>query len=381
MKICYFADGRSIHTHRWLEYFAKLGHEVHLISDESYNGHSDSITHHVLQAPSSLRLVFRHLPFVRAAERILRLRRTIREKVDAITPSVVHAHFVAHYGHLALFSSFRPLVVTAWGSDIYLHDSWPFLSRVLTKLTLKRADLITCDSPDLKESMVKLGADKSKIHVIQFGVDTKLFAPSDSAPIREEFGLSTEDQILISPRSLRPIYNIDVIVRAVALVLAEFPRVKLVLKDFYSDEKYRLDIKALIQELKLEDRVKFLGYVSYQEMVKLYNLSDFVISLASTDSSPMSVLEAMSCGKVVIASDLPSLRDWIKEGANGFLVNPQDPNELGATLRCALTMDSEMKRIWSQRNRTIIRERGDQDIHMAKMEALYQGLRTRKSRH
>ena len=265
--------------------------------------------------------------------------------------------------------------MTAWGSDIYLYRSQSVLSRLLTKLTLRGADLITCDSDDLKQSLVKLGADARKIQVIHFGVDTSLFSPHcDIAALRRELGLASEEPVILSPRHIAPHYNIETIVRSFAILQTAFPKLKLLLKDYHGDECYRASIEALIRELHLEHRVSFLGYIPYKEMVKLYNLADVVVSLAATDSAPVSVIEAMACGKIVVASDLPSLRDWIEEGANGYLANPHDPEEVAIKLRYALMLGPKTKQEWAQRNRAIILARGDQQRHMTNMETLYQDL-------
>jgi len=375
MRICYFADGRSIHTQRWVEYFAGQGHEIHLMSYEPYTGQNGSIVHHDLQPLNSLHLAFGWLPKVRAIEHLLRARRVVQIAVNNLHPDLVHGHFLAGYGHLAFLSGWHPLVVTAWGSDIYLYRSQSVLSRLLTKLTLRRADLITCDSLDLRQSLVKLGAHARKIHVIHFGVDTTLFNPHcDVTALRRELGLAEEEQVVLSPRHIRSHYNIDTIVHSFAILQTDFPKLKLLLKDYFGDESYRASIEALIRELNLEHRVTFLGQVPYKEMVKLYNVADVVVSLATTDSAPISVLEAMACGNIVVASDLPSLREWIEEGVNGYLVNPHDPEEVAAKLRCALMLDPKTKQEWAQRNRAIIQARGDQRQHMTKMETLYQGL-------
>src|SRR5205823_5215536 len=110
------------------------------------------------------------------------------------------------------------------------------------------------------------------------------------------------------------------------------PTARLVVKDYYGLPEYRSAVEKLVAELGLAERVRFFDRVPYDAMVKFYNAADAVVSLATTDSAPMSVLEALACGAVVVATDLPSIRDWIEDGVNGYLAPPQDADAVAAQI-------------------------------------------------
>lgn len=375
MKICYFANADSVHAQRWISYYADCGHEIHLISHEAAKISHPDVIYHRLRSWNLNELIFGKLPGIRAIERMLRFRSDVRTILKALNPDLVHGHYISDYGILANFSDCRPMVLTAWGSDIYLYPSQSLLIRYLAKNSLRRASLITCDSNDLRQNVIKLGIDPQKIIIIQFGVDTNLFKPGNkNNSLGLNKGLSPEKYIILSPRSMQPHYNIDTIVRGFAIFHNQVPDSTLVIKDFYGYPDYREKIRTIIRELLLEDHVLFLGEVPYSEMPSIYNLADVVVSLATTDGTPMTLLESMACGKTNIASNLSSLKEWIEDGVNGYLADPKNPEEVAQKLMLAYSLDPGTRQEWSERNREIVMENGDYSRNMTKMETIYREL-------
>lgn len=366
LKICYIANPNSIHTKRWLRYFADQGHKIHLISLTDYNEKISGVICH------DLKVKFEAIPKLREIEKVMRLKRLIKR----ISPDIIHAHYILGAGYLSYLSGFKPLTITAWGSDIYLHSKQTFMEKILTRRTLQNADLITTDSKDLRNKAMKLGAPKEKSYIIQFGVDTTLFHPGYAvSSLRRELKIRDNEKIIFSPRMMEPIYNIDNIVRAFKLLQAHFSNLKLILKSYLEkDEGYKKYIEELVKELGIREQTIFIGQVKYSAMARLYNLSDVVVSISSTDSSPMSVLEAMACGCNVVASDIPSLHEWIRDGWNGCLANVEDPKEISRKIeKCLLIKFDERQKI-IERNLDIIKKKADYYSNMEKMEELYYSL-------
>lgn len=367
LKICYIADANSIHTERWLRYFVSQGHKVHLIPVGDYNNERiPGVIYH------NLEIKFKVIPKIQAIERVIKVKRLVKK----ISPDIIHGHFVIGGGRLAYLSGFRPLVVTAWGSDIYLYPKQPFINKMLTRRTLQNADLITTDSNDLENEVIKLGASRGKSYIIQFGVDIKLFHPTyDTNTLKKELKIRNNEKIILSPRMITPIYNIDNIVKAFKLLQRDFSNLRLILKSYVErDKEYRIYIEKLAKRLGLEARIIFIGQVNYSTMPKLYNLSDVVVSIPTTDGTPVSVLEAMACGCNIVATNIPSLQEWIKDGWNGYLVNVKDIEEISQKIKKCLFIKSDEREKIINRNFNIIRERADYFSNMKKMEILYYRL-------
>jgi glycosyltransferase involved in cell wall biosynthesis len=375
MRICYFGNAGSIHMQRWVGYFAELGHEVHLISMQLPTERNLHVHYHQIPSLSPAHLTSGRWPVLRAAEYFWRARRLARALIQSLRPEIVHGHYVADYGHLAWLGGHHPLALTAWGSDVNLHARRAWSSRWLTSRALAAADLITANSTALKASLTSLGVPAAKVQLIQFGVNTEQFASSlDTGALRQELGFGQDEQVIFSPRALQPVYNIDAIVRAFGLVAGEFPKARLILRSHAAVKAYQETVEALIQTLGLTGRVHFLAYLPYEQMARYYNLAEVVVSMASSEGMPASVQEALSCGSLVVASDIPALRELITSGETGYLAKPQSAEDIAAQLRCALRLAPETRRAWGLHNRELILASADQRANMARMEALYDAL-------
>ena len=199
MILC-FNGSKNLHTERWVTYFAKCGHDVHLIVDEpvEYEG----VTTHCLnlkvkKSPSCF------------FKKLFKIRRIIKE----INPDILHSHTIKTEGYIGAMTRFHPFVVTIWGVDIYIRPHQRIDELLFTKLVLKRADLITADSQDQIDEAVRLGRNMKKSAVIQWGVDLNVFKPIDASGVRKELGFG-DAPVVISPRKFLPLYNIGVIVHA-----------------------------------------------------------------------------------------------------------------------------------------------------------------------
>lgn len=363
LRLLFIANPNSTHTRRWVEWFFQRGHTVALVADAPLHAAWESGEIFDLAKQFNLRMI-RYVVWVWQLRAIIRRWR----------PDIVHAHRVSSAGWLGAFSGFHPLVVTPWGSDLYQHPGRSALAGRLARFTLQRADLVTADSQDLRRLAIHFGADPSTSHEIQWGVDRRSFFPAGKpAAWKDRLGIQDEP-VLLSPRGVNRIYNLDVIVRAFARVRAVYPRAVLILRAVNVDLDYQHEIEQLVETAGLSANVRWAPEIEpYPEVAGLYRLADVVVSLASSDGTPVSVLEALACGVPVIASDLASLREWIEDGVNGRLVPTQDPELLAARV-IELLGNPSLRKQFASLGPRLIAEKADQVVEMAKMERLYQDL-------
>ncbi len=375
MRICFFGDGSSVHTRRWTDFFVERNDDVHLVTWQPYTGSNSRVVVHSLPEWDVAGLILGRIPKARAVEWILRSRSRARRIVQMVAPDLIHGHSVDGYGHLAALSGFRPCVLTAWGMDVFAYRSQPLVNQVMTRWAIRSADLVTVNSEALRNAVLSFGNDAKRIQTVQFGVDTRLFRPGlDTTDLRRQLELDPGHAVIFSVRAVHPMYNIHTIVRAFNRVRSELPHTKLLLADYSPVHSYRDSIFRLIQELDLEGEVQWVGAVDPRKMPLFLNLSDVLVSMASSDTSPVSVHEAMACGTRVIASDLPGVREWIADGVNGFLAPPGDIDGLARKIVAALSLDSDTAAGWSIQNRMQVEQNADLDTNMTKMAKLYETL-------
>lgn len=367
MKLCFIGPAHSVHTQRWLAAFVGRGHQVHLVTlpDESVT--LPGVTVHPLpQGPAKLRF----------GRWVLGLRGILA----AIQPDLLHAHYLTRYGWLAGASGFRPLVVSAWGTDAYIDPERSRVSRITANWLLRRADRVIADAEDLRKRLISLGAPPARLSVVQWGVDTEGFKPDlDTKALRAKLSLE-QGPVILSTRGLMPNYNQDIMLQAMPAVLEAAPQAKLIIKYNTDQPAYRDTVYRLAETLGLGAAVRFVTSASYTEMATYYALADVFVSIASSDSTPVSLLEAMACGATPVVSDLAAIREWITDGENGLLVSPRDCAALAGALVRALTSAAWRTNV-RMLNRAIIEERADHQREMARVEQLYADLLAERREH
>ncbi|MGQ9631390.1 MAG: glycosyltransferase [bacterium] len=348
MRICYIADASSILVRRWVGWFARAGHEVHLITDHPQP--VEGVRVHDIVPITQRRLV-------RLLVQIYRVRSLLRR----IRPEILHSHYITEDGWYGALSGFHPFVLTAWGSDVYrLIDIY----RPVSKYAVCHADFLTANSEDLKKNLIALGANPKRVAVIKWGVDRARFHPGATSRVRDELGIG-DAPVILSVRSLKSFYNIDVIIDAFSKVLRTVPEAKLIVLGSGPEER---NLKAQAESLGIDDSIFFVGMQPYERMPEFLTAADVVVSVPQTDSAAESVGEALACGKPVIVSDLPASREWVKEGENGYIVPIRDPKSLAEKIVLALRNKNSF---------VIVESLGkgiEHDENMRKMERIYKGL-------
>ena len=144
--------------------------------------------------------------------------RWARRLLGELRPDIVHGHWLPGFAFFAAVAGARPLVAMAWGSDVLAARR---LQTLANRVALKRATIAMADSQALMDRLVELGAGRRLL--VNWGVDLDTFRPAaadERAALRRDLGLS-DGPVVLSPRSLMPVYNPRTIVDAWADVAAE----------------------------------------------------------------------------------------------------------------------------------------------------------------
>jgi len=267
--------------------------------------------------------VLRHLP--RLARWLLR--------VDA---AVLHAHYLTSHGTLAwlaqrLYGVGGVLVASAWGSDILVTPQRSAAARWLTRRVLRASVLCTSDSQVMAARMRSLGAADPM--VFPFGLEA---LPPPPAPG------SKDDLLFFANRGLEPVYAPQ---RVLALFAASAPPgARLVVAN---DGALRQALQAQAQALGIAQRVQFVGRLGAAEQAGWYARARWYLSLPTSDSVAVSVLESMAHGCLPLLSDLPANRELVRHGDNGWIVADGGAADAGfSTLLARADAIAQANRQW-----------------------------------
>jgi glycosyltransferase involved in cell wall biosynthesis len=178
-------------------------------------------------------------------------------------------------------------------------------------------------------------------------------------------------RLVFSPRTLMDLYRHDVVLRAMAQLPAD---VLLLLSARHQDPATRARLDGLIDELDLQDRVTIAESIPHEEMAAVLRLADIVLSIPETDGTPVTILEALAVGRPVVASDVPSVREWLGDLDPGRLVPVGDVAATAAALRHVLETTDAASAAIAVAGRRMVVDAADHDANMRLMEARYAQL-------
>lgn len=268
-----------------------------------------------------------------------------RSAIRGCTADVVFIHYASSWGAwvYALMADPRPMVLTVMGGDVLFDEqSKPHpLARWLTRCVYQRADMITAKTRHLSSALTAQGVERARIQSLVWGIDTTIFTVDDRSLARTTIGIDDDASVIFSPRMLSPFYQIEVMIRAMAMLRPKIPNLQLLVSEYEADAAYRDTLKALVQDLGIGDAVRFVGALSPADMATHYRASDVAVGLPPSDGFPQTVFEAMACGCVNVVPPLSRYREFISDGETAIFSDP-DPDTL-ATALSSLLSDPAMR--------------------------------------
>ena len=205
------------------------------------------------------------------------------------------------------------------------------LTRALETWAVKKADAVTVICEGLRGDLAARGIPPNKISVIPNAVDIDKFAVGGKADpeLKLRLGLGNS-RVLGFIGSFYAYEGLDLLLRALPAVLGQIPDVKVLLVGGGPQEE---NLRRLVCELGLKDRVVFTGRVPHAEVNKYYDLVDVLVyarhSMRLTELvTPLKPLEAMAQGRLMVASDVGGHKELIQDGQTGVLFRAGDTGDL-----------------------------------------------------
>lgn len=388
MKLLLIADGRSPITRNWIKMLQPLEYTIQLISTFSCD-----------PVPGVCKLV--HLPvafsqfagsqaggdsgsrrpslvsrFRGSAARLRSLlgpltvgsqARNLNQLVAELQPDIVHALRIPYEGMLASrMPAGVPLVVSTWGNDLTLHAASSFLMRNLTIRALLRADGLMSDVERDLHLAEDWGFAPQKPGLIVAGnggldLDEMLRVVAGAKP--------AEPPLIINPRGLRTYVRNDTFFKAIPLVLQKHPEVRFLCTSMAGQP----EAMKWVETLGLQAAVTLLPMIPQEALWREFARSTLSVSVSTHDGTPNTLLEAMALCCLPVCGNLESIREWIKDGENGLLVDPADEQALANAI-CRGLDDKALRESAARLNREIVRQRASTAEIRARVAGFYQSL-------
>lgn len=253
--------------------------------------------------------------------------RELRSLVRSRSASVVHSHGYKTniFSHMTLRTIGIPRITTCHGTRLL--DLKLSFYNYLDRLLLRCFDRVVCVSPDLKEQALHSGVPTGKVSVIYNGIDVEEFNALPASDGRKSLQLHPEDVVIGTVAALSPEKGQRYLIEAAASVCRDIPNIRLV---FVGDGPLAADLKSMVRDPGLENKVKFTGI--RRDIVALLHAFDIFVLPSLQEGLPMALLEAMSVGRAVIATEVGAIPRVIANGTDGLLVPARDSAALARAL-------------------------------------------------
>lgn len=285
---------------------------------------------------------------------------------------LLDAQFVAPAGVVAaLTPRFSPFVITVHRWDIFeFPHKWP-MARIATLVALGRASGIIAVGRAVKSELMKFVPPKSIVAVIPNAVDTERFRPGlEFSSLKERLGIPESHGVILSVGRLIPRKGFQFLLQAMAGVVKEFHSCTLVI---VGGGPQRRALEELGQRLGLGNRLKFTGTVEDSVLPSVYAMADIFVMPSLSEGHCVSILEAMSAAKPVVASAIPANAESVLHWQNGFLVQPKNCDALASGI-VRLLQDEQLRDDFGRCSREIaVREFG-WGLRLRRLTNFYESL-------
>ena len=280
----------------------------------------------VLTFPAVPRRFWQALPLLKRAYAETKLLERLSMALPALPELVRGGYDVVHIQKpydlapalLARALGGPPVVLGCHGEDFYRGDRW----------LAKHVDgAVSCSAFNASTIEARYGF---RPDVVFNGIDTRLFQRTTPDGAIRPAGVPSDAPLLLFVGRLQPWKGVEYAIRA----LLDIPRAVLLIA---GDGVDRARLAALAAELRLNERVFFLGQVARDDLPRFYSTVDLLVATSfASETFGIGLVEAQACGLPVVAARFGGFPEVVDEGRTGLLVPPQDPAALAAAINALL---------------------------------------------
>jgi len=314
-------DSLAIHVSKLVNSLSSMEDiELHIITigNKDVEFKKDNSTLHVIKKPLKKMIYYPFcIPYL-----VWRLWR----KIEEIKPKIIHAQGTTtpYSTAAALLCNKYPTLLTVRGiitKEFKFYSGLNFIFTALVeraneRYVLSKIPNIIVTTPYSKDVVKNM--TNSKVYVVPNGIDFDYIQN-----IRLEHRLNHPSVLFVG--GLGKVKGIDILLKAVPIIGGKIPNLHLYIGGLGREE---IKLRRLIKELKIEEKVKFLGFLSGEEKYAYYKSADIYVQPSRHETFGVALLEAMACGKPVVASNVGGIPFVVEDGVTGLLFECGDVEDL-----------------------------------------------------
>jgi glycosyltransferase involved in cell wall biosynthesis len=349
-------NGAAQFGYRLAKGMTARGHDVHVLACRQDKGKSFT----EFRAEATVHRLRSHSVFTHEYFRVCfpwEIKKEISLLFDRVQPDVVHIQ--SHYmiGEHVLYEAvkrgvrvvatnhFMPenlnpfLPFPQWFKDIIGKISWKDMGKVMGQ-----ADVVTTPTPLAAKAMHQ-HAFLRKVLPLSNGIDSAAYEPKPDEVIEPH-----EHPTVLFAGRLAEEKHVDVLIKAVADTPADLN----VHLEIVGGGEVRPSLEALVERLGLQNRVKFLGLASDDELREAYIRADLFCMPGTAELQSLVTLEAMSASTPVLLADAMALPHLVRDGENGYLFRPNDSADLAEKITRIFRLPAEERKAMGNASRCMV---------------------------
>lgn len=221
-------------------------------------------------------------------------------------------------------------------SQSFAYRVFSYLALRSEKFNYKNCDRIVSVTDKLRDELVRLySVPENKVYVINNGANIDVFKPLDSGRMKAKLQLENSKKYICFVGHLAAWQGVEFLIHASPLILEKCPEARfLIVGDGVMMDK----LLEITSELGLSDKFTFTGRIPYEQVPFYINAADVCVApfIKERNSkiglSALKTYEYLACGKPIVASSIPGVKDLIESSGGGISVTPENPEELAAAV-------------------------------------------------
>lgn len=309
--------GTAMATRFLAEELESRGHRVTVV----VNTRRAAPPHEISGTLEVVRLRPLSLPATRMVQRAALLTRVARR----VRPEIIQGQSLSCGALAALVGGLLGIPSTVYVQGLDLYESGAWAQRTYIRWALRRNDAVVAVTHDLRQRAYGLSGRQAE--VIPHGLRMREAHALDRREARTLLGLPVDAPLVLFVGRLITIKGVDHLIRAMRNMAETQPSARLIV---VGDGQERALLQALAQGAGLADRVTFAGERPHEDVIRFMRAADVFVLPSLVESFGIVLLEAMSCGLPVVASNVMGIPSIVADGVNGFLVPPADDRAIAA---------------------------------------------------